>query len=111
MTSDVPQPILDRARSQSPCDPEQRRAGGDELAERRDELEPAVGPSRLLDQLVVADPGDDAGLAPPRRRPSSRLVVRPGPWSGYFRSSRVRVSLPTSSISAETRSACPMWCT
>ncbi len=34
-----------------------------------------------------------------------------GPLSGYTRSSSRRVSLPTSSISAETRSDCPMWWT
>ncbi len=46
-----------------PVDAEKRRTRGHELPERGNKLKHAIDTLRLLDQLLGADLGDDAGLA------------------------------------------------
>ena len=45
---------------------EQRRVGRDELPERGDKLERAIRADRLLDEMLGADAGDDAGPPGPQ---------------------------------------------
>ena len=94
-----------------PAHAEKRATRRNELAEGRDKLQQAVRTSSFLDKLLVADPRDHPGL--PRSYDGKRVQLgsRAGPLSGYRRLRSVRVSSPTSSMSAETRSAWPMWCT
>ena len=54
----LPEPILVEP-GRAAVDAEERRAGGDELAECGNELQPAAGTARFLDQLLDADAGED----------------------------------------------------
>ena len=91
---------------------EQRRTTGDELADRRYQLEHNSPAARAVStrsswSRPVTTPDDGDRTTAPSTTPGAGS----SPRSGYTRSSSRRVPSPTSSISADTRSAWPMWCT
>ena len=92
-------------------DAEEGAAGGHELAQGRNELEQAVRAPSFLDELsspipvITPDSVAHTTGTPFASASSAAPLVRVAAVE------QVRVSLPTSSISAETRSAWPMWWT
>ena len=90
-------------------DAHERSPGRHEAAETRHDVQHAVRDGRQLHQPLRGRCRPAHPSAVPRsRQEASRLVTT---RSGQDRSSRSRMSVPTSSISADTRSDRPMWCT